>query len=70
MFVVYDNDRKAQYPDCAVDQSWSNATFDTWEQAEAYVESWLGFFPVGGIMPLNTKVDYSGYGDYIEIREE
>lgn len=71
MFQVLDNGRLAQYPDCDVDKSWSNATFDSNLEAILYARKWLGkayHFVLNKNFVLNTPVDYSGYGDTIEIR--
>lgn len=41
MFAVYDNNRPAKYPEIAVDKSWDNNTFATFEEAHKYVRHWL-----------------------------
>lgn len=71
MYVVYDNNKKAQYPDHKVDESWENASFSSLTEAQEYAKDWLGGYR--GVIPndWNGKpINYSEYGDTIEIREE
>ena len=51
-----------------MDKYWANHLFNTFEQALLYAEEWCGKFWRGDIR-LNERVDISGFGDYIQIRE-
>lgn len=67
MFSVYDNGRLARYPEQRIHDSWANATFHTLEEAIIYARHYFDPYP----SPEGVgKVDYSGYGDIAEIREE
>lgn len=70
-YAVFNNGRLAQYPDCPnVDQSWNKGIHETFEGAKGYAKAWLGFFsPVINDIEVNEPIDYSGFGDIIEIRE-
>lgn len=68
MFQVLDNERPAQYPECAVSSSWKNSKFETFEEAAQYANNWLGVYGPINFM-VGVPVKYSGYGDTIEIRE-
>lgn len=50
---------------------WANSLFNSLVDAEQYVIEWLGGYGAPHILKecLNNPVDYSGYGDTIEIRE-
>ena len=41
-FSVYDNGKPAKYPECKVNYSWDNNTFNTFEEAQKYARMWLG----------------------------
>lgn len=71
MFTVYDNGRKAKYPNCLVDPSWNQCEFETLDEAVSYAVKWVGDPGIlnPSMMTANTEYDYSGYGDVIEIRE-
>lgn len=66
MFTVYDSGRAAQFPDCKVDPSWNNCTFQTLEEAQAYADHWLGYGPCH----IQPNSPFS-YGDecWIEIKQ-
>lgn len=68
-FVVYENDKRADCWNFAVDYSWNNSSFDTKEEAIAYAKEWLGDYAPQHDWQ-GEKYSYSGYGDFIEIREE
>lgn len=69
-YQVFDNGRRAQYPDCAVSKSWDKSCFNSFEKAESYALKWLGGYSPGvGVLKLNCPFNYSGYEDMIEIRE-
>lgn len=71
MFVVRDNNKPAQYPDCHVDAIWDNCRFPKFANALGYAKEWLGEY--AETLPDNwdgSKLDYSGSGDTIEIRKE
>ena len=55
-FVVYDKDNEATAP---VGKGWDNCWFDTWEQAVAYANKWLG--DMGPFLPTEPGVPFS-YG--------
>ena len=69
MYTVYDNDKKAQYPDCNVHPSWNNASFNCFKDAEYYANEWIHLSEYI-FLTLNQPYDYNGYGDLIEIRKE
>ena len=69
-FVVYDNNKFAKYPECNVHPSWSQCSYDTFEEALDYARRWLGMYGGGVVLKVNEPWDYSGYGDTIEIRKE
>ncbi|MFW6173083.1 MAG: hypothetical protein ACOC5T_05005 [Elusimicrobiota bacterium] len=66
-YAVYDCGKPAKFPFYNVDPSWNNNIFDTFEEAKAYAENWLGtFFHVA--ISLNKPVEY--YKDCtIEVKE-
>ena len=67
-YGVFDNNRPARYPEIKIHSSWKKNEYDTFADAHAYANKWLGEY--GGVVLLaNTPWDYSGYGDVIEIRE-
>lgn len=76
MFKVYDNGKEANCFGYKVHESWDAKGFETFEAALIYARKWIA--PYGGsydgtdgvILQLNKPYDYSGYGDFIEIREE
>ena len=76
MFVVYDNGKKAQYPEHGVDPSWDNAAFKTLKEAVDYAYDWLGWHSLPQFqfrLPVEVIMggyDYDGYGSIIQIREE
>lgn len=70
MFSLYDNGKPASavgYPELE-GKGWKSHCFDTYEEADEYVRKWLGQLYIQ--LEPNRPVDYSGYGDLIEIREE
>jgi len=71
-YAVFDEDRPASskgFPELE-NKGWDNHIFNTFEDAEAYALIWLGrvLSPGKGVLKLNTKYVYDGYGDHIEIR--
>jgi hypothetical protein len=70
IYAVYDNERPAKYPEIAVDPSWNNNRFNSFDEALKYARNWLGPYGEGVVLKLGVPWDYSGYGDYIVIREE
>lgn len=69
MFTVYESGIPARYPYFNIHESWKKCSFDTFEEAFAYAQKWLGIYE-DLHLELNKPVDYSGYGSTIEIREE
>jgi len=70
MFQIFDNNKPADCHHHKVHCTWGNSKFDTFEEAQEYARLWLG--EMCDLVPdkPRVKVDYSGYGDFIEIREE
>jgi hypothetical protein len=72
-YAVYDGGKPARYPECKVDPSWKNNTFETFEEAETYALNWLGdYAPDRGVILLDVPYDYSccEIPCLIEIRRE
>ena len=69
MYQVLDNNKRAQFPDCAVHPSWEKSCFNSFIEALNYAHKWLGMYSPGRILKLNEPYGYSGYGDFIEIRK-
>ena len=67
-YEVYDNGKLAGYPYRNVNSSWIQPPLMTFEQAQEYAKQWLGQH--ASLVPMypDEKVDYSGNGDFIEIR--
>lgn len=66
MFQVLENGKAAEMKDTVL---WANSIFQHFHQAQAYVQRWVG--PIGESFVPNRpdqKIDYSGYGDMIEIK--
>jgi len=69
MYQVYDNGRLADLTNSGnQDSIWQHPVCETFEQALQYAEQWLGDLAGINLKP-NVPVDYSGYGDMIEIRK-
>lgn len=69
-FGVFDNGRPVSADSFPYlrRKGWLTNLFDTLEAANKAVKRWLGDdFSVGELTP-DSPVDYSGYGDIIEIR--
>jgi len=69
MYFVYDNDRLADCSEIKVDKSWIHPVCVTFKDAQMYAKKWLGAYDMMVPTTPNTIVQYSGYGDTIEIRE-
>jgi hypothetical protein len=71
MFKVYDNGRPADCHHHDVDNSWETAEFQTLAEAQEYAKNWCGdYWPAYDFnLQVGKPIDYSGHGDYIEIRE-
>jgi hypothetical protein len=70
-YGVFDNDKPASskgFPNLK-GEGWATHLFTTYEEALGYAHDWLGEWGDGIALSLGKKVDYSGYGDTIEIRE-
>jgi hypothetical protein len=67
MFIVYDSNKLAQYPEQKIHYSWDNCKFETLPEAIEYAKKY--FYPYQPPIGLG-KIDYSGFGDFAEIREE
>lgn len=67
-YQVFDNGKPADQKGFPIlkGNGWKNSKFPTWQAAMAYARKWLGAYVVP--LKINTPVDYSGYGDKIEVR--
>lgn len=68
-YQVLDNGKPADCHHHKVHFTWDQSTFDTLAGALAHARNWLGAHGHGVVLKVNEPVDYSGYGDMIEIRE-
>ena len=58
-------------------KKWATSIFNSFEEALCYVRKWLGIYGFWGNddgtsgveLKLNEHWNYSGYGDFIEIKE-
>jgi len=69
-YEVYDNGRLAHHKyhrDVSIE--WDHPPCATFEEAKSYARNWLGEFSSLCPDKPNQPIDYSGYGDIIEIRE-
>lgn len=67
-FCVYDNGKPATIKD---NPWWDQYQFDTFDEAYKYAISWLGdYAPYNHQLNVNEPYSYSGYGDYLVIKEE
>jgi hypothetical protein len=66
MFQVFEGDRPADCFHRRVHKSWNKSSFDTFEEAVAYANRWLGIYG-----PVIFKLDapYMLYNTPIVIRE-
>jgi cation diffusion facilitator CzcD-associated flavoprotein CzcO len=50
---------------------WAQSKYATFEEAEAYANKWLGAYATDETLKLvlDERYEFSGYGDYIVIRE-
>ena len=71
-YQVLDNDKPADengFPELK-GRRWTSAIFKTFEEAQTYARNWLGLHYQHNCPSIpNFKVDYSGHGDFIEIRQ-
>lgn len=67
-YQVFDNGKPADQKGFPIlkGNGWKSSKFSTWQAAMAYARKWLGAYVVP--LKINTPVDYSGYGDKIEVR--
>lgn len=69
-YQVLDNNKPADCLNFKVSKSWVNSSFNQFEKAESYALNWLDSYSPGvGVLRPNEPFHYSGYGDYLEIRE-
>lgn len=68
-YQVFDNGKPADCHHHKMHGSWEKSSFDTLEEAEAYANNWLGIYGQYEAHELLTGVDYSGYGDVIQIKK-
>lgn len=69
-YQVFDNDKPADCFNREVLECWQPSNYNDFETAVRYARAWLG--RLADILPDNwdgKPVNYSGYGDKIEIRE-
>ena len=72
MFTVYDSGKSANnkgFPQLK-NKGWVQNSFSTLNEAIDYARNWLGEYAAICPTEPNKPVDYSGYGDMIEIRSE
>lgn len=76
-YAVYDNGKlavSANFPEAKDLKAWNKAVFDSFDEAISYAMKWLEVPETWGIFHFPDGkpgiFDYSGYGDFIEIREE
>ena len=70
MLKIYDNEKLADASECNVHKSWNQGKgFETLEEAYRYLDSWLGQHYARIRPKIGIKEEYSGYGDFIEIKE-
>jgi hypothetical protein len=72
-YEVYDSGKPASiigFPGLK-GKGWETNSFNNYKRALRYAINWLGAYSgYGDIkLKLNVPYDYSGYGDFIEIRE-
>ena len=73
-YGVYQNDKPANCRNFNVDSSWCISEYKLIVDAIKYMNNWLGHYELKEYknnpraMPMNTKIDFNGYGDTIEIR--
>ncbi len=66
MFQVFDNDKPAEMKRSTL---WANSVFQHFEDAHKYARRWIGPGREDCVPDKpDKKVDYSGYGDTIEIK--
>lgn len=63
IFLVYDNDKKAEMP------GWVHPVCTDFKSAVIYAKRWLGEYESLCPNKPNQVIDITGYGDTIEIRE-
>lgn len=72
-YRVYDNGKPADstHHNLTRGIGWDCADFETLTEAQNYADNWLGNYatPLTFDLQPGKPIDYSGYGDYIEIRE-
>jgi hypothetical protein len=69
MFQVFDNGRPADCNNHKVHPTWNKSMYDSFEEAQQYCHQWLGEYANCTPLKPNQKINYSGWGDTIEIRE-
>lgn len=71
-YAVFDNKKPASsyaFPELK-SSGWSTHIFDTFDEANDYLNRWLGLYENGIInLEPNIPFDYNGYGDIVEIKE-
>lgn len=72
MYKVFDNEKPADKTSYAMYNGcgWDDSEYATFEEALAYTEKWLGMYRFA--IPKKwdgSPIDYSGCGDFIEIRK-
>lgn len=70
-YAVYDNGKPASrtgYPQITNINDWNTHRFSSIEDAVQYAHDWLGAWSLP--LKVNEPYDYSGYGDFIEIKRE
>lgn len=63
-YGVFENEKA-----CVIENTdWNKYIYDTFDKACEYADKWLGYYAMKNY-ELNVKHEYSGYGDYIMIKE-
>lgn len=74
MYLVYENNKLARYPESNVDPSWTfpNEGFKTFEEASKYLNHWMGYLVGWGEYPINFTPEHPRavfYETVFEIKE-
>lgn len=67
-YQIFDNSKPADYRFHNVSDAWHKSYFETWRDAHDFALNWLGPLGEGVGLMVDTPYDYSGHGDYLEIR--
>jgi hypothetical protein len=52
------------------EKTWTSNVFESLADAQKYARAWCGiYYPKNEDLKVGEKIDFSGYGDTIEIKE-